>query len=367
MTSFSASTLEKKLHDLSNTQQSVQTLSLWLIHHRKHAKTVVQVWNKEIRKVKTSKRLTFMYLANDVLQNSKKKGNEYNLEFKAAMPSAFKFVGQGGDKDTAKGLERLLNIWSERGVFELSFIEKIRKGLGKYKETGERLTRIVDKACVLLAEYNGRLSAELEDRITLSKMLTAFIFLQKQKLQEAEKRLEVSNHDTSKGQYMNTPKGLHNILVEELIKALQELEESASQDAAVREKIANLPAEVQDVSLLEKIEDKETGERLTRIVDKACVLLAEYNGRLSAELEDRITLSKMLTAFISLQKQKLQEAEKRLEEFRGKLEKVTIVRKELKSHLDNLPDLSKLPDVDGGLAPLPSAGDLFASSSGHRS
>ena len=33
-----------------------------------------------------------------------------------------------------------------------------------------------------------------------------------------------------------------------------ELENSASQDAVVREKIANLPAEVQDVSLLEKIE-----------------------------------------------------------------------------------------------------------------
>ena len=41
---------------------------------------------------------------------------------------------------------------------------------------------------------------------------------------------------------------------EDLIKALMELENSASQDAAVREKIANLPAEVQDVSLLEKIE-----------------------------------------------------------------------------------------------------------------
>ena len=41
---------------------------------------------------------------------------------------------------------------------------------------------------------------------------------------------------------------------EDLIKALMELENSASQDAVVREKIANLPAEVQDVSLLEKIE-----------------------------------------------------------------------------------------------------------------
>ena len=47
---------------------------------------------------------------------------------------------------------------------------------------------------------------------------------------------------------------IFNTQHEDLIKALQELENSASQDAAVREKIANLPAEVQDVSLLEKIE-----------------------------------------------------------------------------------------------------------------
>jgi regulator of Ty1 transposition protein 103 len=39
-----------------------------------------------------------------------------------------------------------------------------------------------------------------------------------------------------------------------LIKALQELERSASQDAEVRERIANLPAEVQDASGLEKIQ-----------------------------------------------------------------------------------------------------------------
>ena len=49
------------------------------------------------------------------------------------------------------------------------------------------------------------------------------------------------------------------------------------------------------------------------------------------------------------------------QEYKSKLEQVTVVRKELKSHLANLPDLSKLPDVHGGLAPLPSAGDLFAS------
>ncbi len=43
---------------------------------------------------------------------------------------------------------------------------------------------------------------------------------------------------------------------EELVKVLQDLENAASGDAAVRQKIASLPQEVQDVSLLEEI----TGE-----------------------------------------------------------------------------------------------------------
>lgn len=40
---------------------------------------------------------------------------------------------------------------------------------------------------------------------------------------------------------------------EDLVKALQDLENAASGDATVRQKIASLPQEVQDVSLLEKI------------------------------------------------------------------------------------------------------------------
>lgn len=47
-----------------------------------------------------------------------------------------------------------------------------------------------------------------------------------------------------------------HIQTEELVKALQDLENAASGDAAVRQKIASLPQEVQDVSLLEKITGK---------------------------------------------------------------------------------------------------------------
>lgn len=50
MSAFSEVALERKLSELSNSQQSVQTLSLWLIHHRKHSALIVSVWERELRK-----------------------------------------------------------------------------------------------------------------------------------------------------------------------------------------------------------------------------------------------------------------------------------------------------------------------------
>lgn len=52
------------------------------------------------------------------------------------------------------------------------------------------------------------------------------------------------------------------------------------------------------------------------------------------------------------------------QEYNKKLVKVKDVQKEIKNHLNNLPDLTQLPDITGGLAPLPSAGDLFNVHSG---
>ncbi len=125
---------------------------------------------------------------------------------------------------------------------------------------------------------------------------------------------------------------------EELVKVLQDLENAASGDAAVRQKIASLPQEVQDVSLLEEITgeshsetypcltgsgfltklsvfsaDKQAADKLSKTVDEACLLLAEYNGRLAAELEDRRQLSRMLTEYIQSQREALNEREKKLE------------------------------------------------------
>lgn len=41
---------ERKLQNMSSTQDSVQTVSLWMIHHKKHAEDMVAVWLEQLKK-----------------------------------------------------------------------------------------------------------------------------------------------------------------------------------------------------------------------------------------------------------------------------------------------------------------------------
>lgn len=55
MASFNEEGLKKKLVDLNMSQQSIQTMSLWLIHHKKYAHNIVNIWFKELVKGKIYK------------------------------------------------------------------------------------------------------------------------------------------------------------------------------------------------------------------------------------------------------------------------------------------------------------------------
>ncbi|XP_051791631.1 regulation of nuclear pre-mRNA domain-containing protein 1A-like isoform X5 [Erpetoichthys calabaricus] len=242
MSAFSETALEKKLLELSSSQQSVQTLSLWLIHHRKHSKTIVTVWNRELKKAKAGRKLTFLYLANDVIQNSKRKGPEFTKDFAPVIVDAFKHVASESDESCKKHLIRVLSIWHERAVYENDLLDQLKQVLQGDKKPKKR------------------------------------------PYEEVKIDLDVYPCQSSPGDPPQTM---------ELIKALQELENAASGDAAVRHRISALPLEVQDVSLLGRITD--------------------YSGRLAAEIDDRKQLTRMLTDFLRAQKEILTEKEQKLE------------------------------------------------------
>nr|CAD7444822.1 unnamed protein product [Timema bartmani] len=381
MAGFTESALAKKLSDLNSSQQSIQTLSLWLIHHRKHHATIVKVWFKELVKgkltvacdiltlpaAKDSRKLTFMYLANDVIQNSKKKGPEYGKEFATVLRKAFEAMAvPENDEKTRRSLGRILQIWEERGVYDSKLITEFKKGLEAPKNEDSPPKK---KVKVELTDGHKKDEKKKESRKETKKVAVAAT--EPEKKGREQERLSRSRSESEVEVEVDGMKELHVTLSprtpagdppepEELIKALSDLENSASSDAAVRERIANLPPEVSELSYLTKLEDRAAGERLAIQVGEAVKLLNEYNKRLSTEMKDREKLMVMMRDFLQAQRDLLAQAELRLEEYSEKLRKVYAVRQEVKSHLQNLPDLTQLPDVTGGLAPLPSAGDLFS-------
>ncbi|XP_010269324.1 PREDICTED: regulation of nuclear pre-mRNA domain-containing protein 1B-like isoform X1 [Nelumbo nucifera] len=114
---FNEEILADKLSKLNSTQQCIETLSHWCIFHRNKAELVVTTWDKQFHNSQKERKVPFLYLANDILQNSKRKGNEFVNEFWKVLPAALKDVIENGDDHGKNVVSRLVEIWEERKVF----------------------------------------------------------------------------------------------------------------------------------------------------------------------------------------------------------------------------------------------------------
>ncbi|GAA0154523.1 kinase inhibitor [Lithospermum erythrorhizon] len=114
---FNEQILGDKLSKLNNTQQCIETLSHWCIFHRSKAEQVAETWEKQFQSAEKTLKVSLLYLANDILQNSKRKGNEFVTAFWKVLPSAIKEVYEKGDERGKKVASRLVDIWEQRRVF----------------------------------------------------------------------------------------------------------------------------------------------------------------------------------------------------------------------------------------------------------
>ncbi|KAG8367757.1 hypothetical protein BUALT_Bualt16G0106000 [Buddleja alternifolia] len=114
---FNEKSLTEKLSKLNSSQQSIESLSRWCITHRKKAKQIVETWESIFKSVKPEQRVSLLYLSNDILQNSRRKGSEFVNEFWKVLPGSLKDVYDSGHANCRKVASRLVDIWEERKVF----------------------------------------------------------------------------------------------------------------------------------------------------------------------------------------------------------------------------------------------------------
>ncbi|KAJ3094693.1 Regulation of nuclear pre-mRNA domain containing protein 1B [Phlyctochytrium planicorne] len=134
MSKYSPELFASKLTQLVDTQDSISLLSQWLMFHRKHAKASVQIWMKELRRVNSSRKLSMLYLCNDVVQLSKKKYDDFVKEFAQVLPEAISHIYSHATSDVQSKIRRILTIWEQRQVYSADFVAKLLDGIGWKKD-----------------------------------------------------------------------------------------------------------------------------------------------------------------------------------------------------------------------------------------
>ena len=126
MAGFSAASFKSKLDRLSERAESIQTLSHWVQYHKKACKQSAQLWCEETLAASSERKLLYVYLANDIMQTSRKKGNDFIDAYGEQLPAVLAATYQGSPEAVRAKLLRLLNIWEERRVLAPDVLSRLR-------------------------------------------------------------------------------------------------------------------------------------------------------------------------------------------------------------------------------------------------
>lgn len=215
---FNPQILVEKLAKLNSSQTSIETLSHWCIFHMNKAKQVVETWDRQFHCSAREQRVAFLYLANDILQNSRRKGSDFVGEFWKVLPEALRDVIQNGDDFGKTAALRLINIWEERKVFgSRGQILKEEFG-GRHLENSDRngkdighklkqpVGNIMDK---IVSGYQHLCSGPVDEEVILSKCRNAVSCFEKVEKEIGSDRGSGGSHDSA---FMEEVQGQFTVL-----------------------------------------------------------------------------------------------------------------------------------------------------------
>ncbi|CAK6949228.1 regulation of nuclear pre-mRNA domain-containing protein 2a [Scomber scombrus] len=293
------SNLDRKFQNVSNTMDSIQGLSTWCIDNKKYHSLIVRHWSKCLKKSDAAHRLNLLYLANDVIQNCKRKNAiVYRTAFSEVLPEAFSQVNIEGDAKVVKSVERILSIWEERNVYSGALIAELRSSLVKEESPPE--TPVEQKTPV-------ESKADLQ-----SKIVAEFV---------------------------------PQALIEHLIKYKKSLEE-----VDLREKqLTAMRVDICSSEALKKLKDKAGGKKFSRDFEEGSAQLQEFVKFFDKKSKVGPPLMEALTnadIFYEMQYKEVKIVANAYQTFANRVS-------HLKRKLDSLK--STLPDLDDSPIPSPSA------------
>ncbi|CAM4622155.1 regulation of nuclear pre-mRNA domain-containing protein 2 isoform X1 [Lepidochelys kempii] len=135
--------LDRKFQSVTNTMESIQGLSSWCLENKRHHSTIVYHWMKWLRRSAFPHRLNLFYLANDVIQNCKRKNAiVFRDTFAEVLPEAAALVK---DPSVSKSIERIFKIWEDRNVYPEETIVALKEALSTTFKTQKQLKENLNK------------------------------------------------------------------------------------------------------------------------------------------------------------------------------------------------------------------------------
>jgi hypothetical protein len=260
----------QKLKRLNDSQQGIQTLSQWVLFHKKFATKSVDVWRSCFEEAADPQKLTLIYLCNDIVQNSRKLAPLFTQEFANILPACLNSFYSTTNPTYKSKIQRMIDIWDDRCAFSKEFISHVRTSLS--------LPPTSNPASLIARSKRPRPTESKESAKAATK--------------EPPK---VSNFDSiSNSKQIDHP----------LVKVLYELHKAAKNDKILTVQLANLPFMTQPESdgtsapqkehqlLKERIKSLQNQQHLRKKFIALLTKETETQHQLIAAAQDAETVAK---------------------------------------------------------------------------
>lgn len=183
--------LEKRFSTVSTSQGSIQSLSFFCLHYKTYHKRIAKIWLRSIQKARVSHRLTLIYLANDIVQNAKRKNTLTFIDaFRSVLKDTIPYLK---DEKIKKSVERVFSIWQDREIFDAKFTNEL-KGLLQDHPSETNVVESLNKLAEIERneeDHVVKLKNEIDERTKLCKLLEESCNHQKKLLKQSEEQLDV--------------------------------------------------------------------------------------------------------------------------------------------------------------------------------
>ena len=111
-------------------------------HYDKSPGVAVTEWRNSLQQARPDQHLPLLYVANEVLQNSKRnRGNKFLEVFSPVLGQSLHFICSRGGAPVTEKVRRTVKIWGERRVFSVRYVNELIHGLEPFRNASAASTQ----------------------------------------------------------------------------------------------------------------------------------------------------------------------------------------------------------------------------------